>query len=189
MSAALFQSTHPVRGATHHLDGGFRARPISIHAPREGCDESTVILELSSGFQSTHPVRGATGSIISTNRLAKFQSTHPVRGATVRLNSHAARWEEFQSTHPVRGATGHQLARRPVHGFQSTHPVRGATHPWTPLTPNSRFQSTHPVRGATDLIRQERGHVGISIHAPREGCDPPRATRLARMFYFNPRTP
>ena len=60
MSAALFQSTHPVRGATHHLDGGFRARPISIHAPREGCDESTVILELSSGFQSTHPVRGAT---------------------------------------------------------------------------------------------------------------------------------
>ena len=33
------------------------------------------------------------------------------------------------------------------------------------------FQSTHPVRGAT--VQRCHGGVqgGISIHAPREGCD------------------
>ena len=33
-----FQSTHPVRGATHDRDAGARVGGISIHAPREGCD-------------------------------------------------------------------------------------------------------------------------------------------------------
>ena len=35
---SIFQSTHPVRGATYHGDTGFYGRDISIHAPREGCD-------------------------------------------------------------------------------------------------------------------------------------------------------
>ncbi|CAB1238890.1 protein of unknown function [Ruminococcaceae bacterium BL-4] len=34
-----FQSTHPVRGATRYLDDGFVVTVISIHAPRERCDE------------------------------------------------------------------------------------------------------------------------------------------------------
>ena len=80
----LFQSTHPMRGATTGRDRrrsrrydfnprtpcGVRRRchcsltsinPISIHAPHAGCDTtnpngSKVIHE----FQSTHPMRGAT---------------------------------------------------------------------------------------------------------------------------------
>ena len=34
----LFQSTHPVRGATDAETLLKMHRPISIHAPREGCD-------------------------------------------------------------------------------------------------------------------------------------------------------
>ena len=33
-----FQSTHPVRGATTALNSAKQAIAISIHAPREGCD-------------------------------------------------------------------------------------------------------------------------------------------------------
>ena len=34
----LFQSTHPLRGATDHAGPGLRLRRISIHAPPAGCD-------------------------------------------------------------------------------------------------------------------------------------------------------
>ncbi len=51
----LFQSTHPVWGATRdRLKQSTRA--ISIHAPRMGCDLSPVQVSCSvSLFQSTHP--------------------------------------------------------------------------------------------------------------------------------------
>ena len=35
--------------------------PVSIHAPREGCDLSSTLIEETQGlFQFTHPGRGAT---------------------------------------------------------------------------------------------------------------------------------
>ena len=38
-------------------------RPISIHAPREGCDDTPFLTAFHAfEFQSTHPVRGATRS-------------------------------------------------------------------------------------------------------------------------------
>ena len=57
----LFQSTHPVWGATGarlcHADPG----RISIHAPRVGCDLYTLEkVTCPFLFQSTHPVWGAT---------------------------------------------------------------------------------------------------------------------------------
>ena len=79
-----FQSTHPARGATIGIPAGhnpllyFNPRTprgvrryltatldaqtsISIHAPREGCDESACGCSRPGGrFQSTHPARGAT---------------------------------------------------------------------------------------------------------------------------------
>ena len=73
--------------------------------------------------------------------------------------------------------------------FQSTHPVRGATYRPRKWTSYGIFQSTHPVRGATTRGIQISDTVIISIHAPREGCDRPRATVTITMRYFNPRTP
>ena len=83
-SLQLFQSTHPVRGATIQCDIHSVALFISIHAPRAGCDSISVWVGVTPwGFQSTHPVRGATAIAPRfTPILSAFQSTHPVRGAT-----------------------------------------------------------------------------------------------------------
>ena len=65
-SVTKFQFTHPGRGATATSWRSQWATPVSIHAPREGCDElwregRIIWIE----FQFTHPGRGATSSIIS----------------------------------------------------------------------------------------------------------------------------
>ena len=101
-----FQSTHPARGATRQwqttstqgsyfnprtprgvrqIRGGrhLARRPISIHAPREGCDSRCPQPELpKTQFQSTHPARGATRISTHCCVTCTFQSTHPARGAT-----------------------------------------------------------------------------------------------------------
>ena len=60
-ASKIFQSTHPVRGATIAAAGKTPWMQISIHAPRAGCDFDSTWLQLHTGeFQSTHPVRGAT---------------------------------------------------------------------------------------------------------------------------------
>ncbi len=51
------------------------------------------------------------------------------------------------------------------------------------------FQSTHPVRGATSEQNISKRLQGISIHAPREGCDRSSMTARLRSRHFNPRTP
>ena len=63
----VFQSTHPVRGAT---------------APPKVNYEDQIV------FQSTHPVRGATRAALHSVRSQAFQSTHPVRGATKWRDKH-----------------------------------------------------------------------------------------------------
>ena len=170
----LFQSTHPMRGATL-ADGLCLAvdAVISIHAPHAGCDLmfwQHCISYLP--FQSTHPMRGATWSIAYAMQLSIFQSTHPMRGAThlllrcivhliisihaphagcdMPMTLSASRCCTFQSTHPMRGATARALAG----GAEAPH-----FNPRTPCgvrrenTPAAQrfveFQSTHPMRGAT----------------------------------------
>ena len=118
----VFQSTHPVRGATPEAERPVLADRISIHAPREGCDKPD----------------------LSVLKDMQFQSTHPVRGAT-------------------------SLANR--------------------INPVGEFQSTHPVRGATPDRSPDGGGQGISIHAPREGCDPSTTPGMVTVTDFNPRTP
>ena len=39
-----FQSTHPVRGATKWERDGVQGLPVSIHAPREGCDRLSLTI-------------------------------------------------------------------------------------------------------------------------------------------------
>ena len=61
VAPTIFQSTHPLRGATrlflfHRFDDS-----ISIHAPLAGCDKKRGWpLPSMKRFQSTHPLRGAT---------------------------------------------------------------------------------------------------------------------------------
>ena len=58
------------------------------------------------------------------------------------------------------------------HLFQFTHPVWGATNWLLNHAGATTFQFTHPVWGATLLLSYFALQVGVSIHAPRVGCDP-----------------
>ena len=61
LRTAIFQSTHPLRGATAYLVLDFLFITISIHAPLAGCDNALMGASTTAViFQSTHPLRGAT---------------------------------------------------------------------------------------------------------------------------------
>ena len=99
---SLFQSTHPVRGATI-TSTGVLARQGHFN-PRTPCGVRRILVASVLNliiFQSTHPVRGATAKrLLAWLKQWLFQSTHPVRGATgavvhifaeVRISIHAPR--------------------------------------------------------------------------------------------------
>ena len=151
-----------MRGATSVRPRPAPFRDISIHAPREGCDTLRDHARRPREISIHAPREGCDRKwVLTCGVSAEFQSTHPVRGATHK-DSQSGQWVEFQSTHPVRGATSPVRMTTIAEGFQSTHPVRGATT----LDPNVSFRS------------------GISIHAPREGCDWQLSDRERQIIEF-----
>ena len=186
----IFQSTHPVRGATAErpwspssprdfnprtpcgVRRGYapiyaRQNFISIHAPRAGCDATVCVPRwIARVFQSTHPVRGATVDQVVDLGCVVFQSTHPVRGATV-----------------------DQVVDLGCVVFQSTHPVRGATNSgkgWFPATRDFNPRTPCGVR-RTMIVCQRM----VDDFNPRTPCGVRRGTTFATMSarHFNPRTP
>ena len=81
-------------------------------------------------------------------------------------------YNEFQFTHPVWGATIVPVRLNTMYMFQFTHPVWGAT-----LCGDCHLSgggvSIHAPRVGCDLEGLRGGQVGraVSIHAPRVGCD------------------
>ena len=149
MSRSKFQSTLPLRGATHspirqpcawgnfnpHSPCGERHElyvrsstcpEISIHTPLAGSDPEAKELAEFVKFQSTLPLRGATGKsskpLMDTN---VFQSTLPLRGATVDLDRQGKALV-FQSTLPLRGATGRETADGETHYISIHTPLAGS---------------------------------------------------------------
>ena len=101
----IFQSTHPLRGATYVCLYDSKLLPISIHAPLAGCDygqrDIWVILI---DFNPRTPCGVRLIQFVNSVQLILFQSTHPLRGAT-QLFLQCCQSYKFQSTHPLRGAT------------------------------------------------------------------------------------
>ena len=190
-----FQSTHPVWGATAWATArrltccyfnprtpcGVRrvvsvgvhiAPPISIHAPRVGCDRFRC--SHSCNRQNFNP-RTPCGvrqwyHLFYDDKPGKFQSTHPVWGATKTTMTWVLT-AGFQSTHPVWGATMAAYASASNIGFQSTHPVWGATCPGRRVYIGFNISIHAPRVGCDGTTRWSWGMQGISIHAPRVGCD------------------
>ncbi len=190
----IFQSTHPLRGATYRAWLRKPTQAISIHAPLAGCDywEQPFVILL---FISIHaPLAGCdlnsfTGSAVKIdfNPRTPCGVRHSATGAVT-----------FKIDFNPRPPCG---VRRPIAStmqiigvFQSTHPLRGATSMFcsfcqaflyfNPRTPCGvrlcagnaphlwrRFQSTHPLRGATRDTKLTASIWQISIHAPLAGCD------------------
>ena len=146
----LFQSTHPVRGATLPWLAGYRVFKISIHAPRAGCDISQPCL---SGdmprFQSTHPVRGATLPMFPSDRVWII-SIHAPRAGCDRCAGYSSNSLRI-SIHAPRAGCDHfhidynGIARISIHAPRAGCDQKSDKIPMQSL----QFQSTHPVRGAT----------------------------------------
>ncbi len=129
LRASPFQSTLPVGGATP-IVCPFRQRVvISIHAPREGSDESL--------HRSSHPHPdfnprspwGERPEKNSVKRRKQLISIHAPRGGSdCFADTDAESFREFQSTLPVGGATHILNLVMLSYVFQSTLPVGGATH-------------------------------------------------------------
>ena len=151
---SLFQSTLPVRGATPEKFAPWEERyEISIHAPREGSDTEAEVVVKAGLSISIHAPR--EGSDLRRPGMYPY-SFH--------ISIHA----------PREGSDSPDLlVNLGLCIFQSTLPVRGATSPRRSVQVAVRFQSTLPVRGATSTIASITFICWISIHAPREGSDPP----------------
>ena len=185
-----FQSTHPVWDATPHKRMARSSAHVSIHAPRAGCDEERLLVmthlfsfnprtpcgmrlfyECNNSFiimfQSTHPVRDATPSSSKFQRLQPVSIHAPRAGCDVSIKSASAATSSFNPRTPCGMRLFLACSATSCAGFQSTHPVRDATLP-----------------GVLGYFLR-----GVSIHAPRAGCDLHVPRRYPALCGFNPRTP
>ena len=173
-SCGIFQSTHPVWGATTPGCGNSRAITISIHAPRVGCDPHPLAQRGKWCGISIHAPRvGCDGSVCTYQQvLRRFQSTHPVWGATTRRT----KMERFIniSIHAPRVGCDFStpVPRFFQCQFQSTHPVWGATIAlWYTLCLLPYFNPRTPCGVRRTIDAGWYHDIAISIHAPRVGCD------------------
>ena len=152
-----FLSTPPIRRAIFTAAEWRLFLLISIHAPREGSDGKSSVKRTAHSYFYPRSPRGERqkpkGAI---QTMKQFLSTLPARGATQRL------------------PRGGGLCK-----FLSTLPARGATTATGGLECTSRFLSTLPARGATAKVVLPEPGIPISIHAPREGSDIAKATKLS----------
>ena len=123
---------------------------ISIHAPRAGCDLISSITKAVIMISIHAPRAGCDSSFLTLIQFHK--DFNPRTPCGVRLPSF-----------PTRRVPGRHFNPRTPCG------VRHGCTSFRSLP--AEFQSTHPVRGATDNSRIVLGQLGISIHAPRAGCD------------------
>ena len=169
-----FQSTRPLRGATHRASSPAQCAIISIHAPLAGRDLSRAVSpDCSTRFQSTRPLRGATTMPSVMEVPVDFNPRAPCGARHAALLY--ARGRQRISIHaPLAGRDRTAAsARHRMQPFQSTRPLRGATcqppassrrpRDFNPRAPCGARPSLHP--------RIIQCHPQISIHAPLAGRD------------------
>ena len=174
LSSFVFQSTHPMRGATYIQSGGIFGYSISIHAPHAGCDSTYPrFFPLHFNFNPRTPCgvrRSASASFRSLLKISihaphagcDFSTAQEYPGSSADFNPrtpcgvrHAAGVAHDEmggiSIHAPHAGCDRRpkSSRRWQRRFQSTHPMRGATDPSGDIDLFQKFQSTHPMRGAT----------------------------------------
>ena len=148
-----FQFTHPGRGATLYHHWLRRVDHVSIHAPREGCDDAPIPKSIRCWVSIHAPREGCDPQRLHRkDRTNQFQFTHPGRGATGRIRRRPS--TRSVSIHaPREGCDGQGLdvvavvevsIHAPREGCDVPHEERANTR--------TRFQFTHPGRGATTAV-------------------------------------
>ena len=183
----LFQSTHPVWGATSNQVAGYCRQEISIHAPRVGCDRVPGLGRKDGGISIHAPRVGCDFHNSPKSTSGALISIHAPRvgcdvGATQGMVSD---WE-FQSTHPVWGATVRFMVRTRSTMISIHAPRVGCDavllgHQVLMVL----FQSTHPVWGATLLLCCScPGYGRFQSTHPVWGATPGRLAFMSREAIF-----
>ena len=164
----LFQSTHPLRGAT------FQCRQRSAH---------------STHFNPRTPCGVRPAYFIAFASFLNFNPRTPC-GVRQRGRSEATRYRNFNPRTPC-GVRLFCASFLRIANAISIHAPLAGCDACAPTTPTAlrEFQSTHPLRGATMDHNKEESLCTISIHAPLAGCDYSVGFRLKFLPNFNPRTP
>ena len=166
-----FQSTPPLRGATHSSYSCTTIVQVSIHAPLAGCDLGLMVVFLSSICFNPRPPCGVRPAAISLPCSSVGFNPRPPCGVRLEKIAKIKGVTAFQSTPPLRGATESLRLTLFRSKFQSTPPLRGATGTGRGSRAKCKFQSTPPLRGATCLWYNLIPVFFVSIHAPLAGCD------------------
>ena len=145
----MFQSTHPLRGATYCNYSNCYSYNVSIHAPLARCDAPENFLSWNYSVSIHAPLARCDVWIVQGGQ-----------GAGVSIHAPLARCDMGVAVENVMDTM-----------FQSTHPLRGATVTTPVTTTVPMFQSTHPLRGATYKTDTNHIHNTVSIHAPLARCD------------------
>ena len=138
-----------------------------------GCDTNAgnTVFTNSRYFNPRTPCGVRRAKRISRSRTERFQSTHPVWGATGRRCTTLGLIDI--SIHAPRVGCDMRLSElhfNPKH-FNPRTPCGVRPNRIRTISLSRRFQSTHPVWGATAICPVVIYTDGISIHAPRVGCD------------------
>ncbi len=121
----LFQSTHPMRGATRDLWDFAGSHRISIHAPHAGCDPALIGLTGNSHKISIHAPHAGCDTIFILLAFSFSSHFNPRTPCGVRrsIDTSRRRLPAFQSTHPMRGATAPpSLLKKPIINFNPRTP-------------------------------------------------------------------
>ena len=165
---------------------------ISIHAPREGGDESSAdcCKTVFSDFNPRPPRGGRLAHCASGPRWPYF-NPRPPRGGRLLPWAWCTCTSAFQSTPPARGATLFVTVHNHLHQVISIHaPREGGDKQHTQEQHTSNNFNPRPPRGGRPAhIRDLATQRDISIHAPREGGDSANLSSLSIIFDFNPRPP
>ena len=172
----IFQSTHPVRGAT--ITFSEKCVDKQDFNPRTPCGVRRSFRKSSvprpPKFQSTHPVRGATP--IAAHTVGKPCDFNPRTPCGVRLHlfRRGRLFLQISIHAPRAGCDFDDFPRFFNRHAISIHAPRAGCDciVCDRCIGDWQFQSTHPVRGATRCkVRTVQLDHTISIHAPRAGCD------------------
>ena len=168
-----FQFTHPGRGATANTIVLSVCNAVSIHAPREGCDSPACWICLAMVlFQFTHPGRGATNSANSNDNDNATVSIHAPREGCDRNGKHQWVSNSVSIHAPREGCdTISEGIQSLSLSFNSRTP--GGVRRTIALQRSIAVSFNSRTPGGVRLITWTCNQVlsGVSIHAPREGCD------------------
>ena len=212
----IFQSTPPARGATFPSRRKAPARPISIHAPREGGDAVNSVLPVKPPHISIHAPREGgddTGSSVRKqdvhdfnprpprggrrtfckplNHALKFQSTPPARGATQSADRAGSRRRNISIHAPREGGDCMSATRRSMPAYFNPRPPRGGRRfvRIDVLHDFNDFNPRPPRGGRPKHICRSAGSRLFQSTPPARGATRTRLSSQPDIFYFNPRPP